>query len=720
MKLNILRRLGDSSKSLIKHEFFIKGIGRSSDTPNKIEEQFKSLDEEQQKKWNSLMQEKGIVEHPFDYEQIIQLVMKFGVARASVDKYHDFILGPGFYVQTGDKRADLLLENINKQMQMYDVFSRVIKGGLPLGTIVTEISVDEKTKTPNGFKIIPPNTCYIKKDDNGNVTGVVQKIGRDQKLIEWKPEEVAIFTFNKMPGKVYGEGIIYCVMRIIEEIIEIKKHRLTMLRRKANSPIVATLGGQFGDKFIEPAPGDVTAFGKELEILTNKTEYAVDYATKLSVLDFGNVGEKFNSALKDLWEELYISLQIPETLFGKGNIAEGLGNVNMDAFQRRVQSLREEFEKVAEESIYRKILDANGFTDLKPEIIWGLPSDMEKNEKLKIYTALLQNPLVMGSLRNELEKKTADALGIELKMTPEEEKEEEISEPQPKFPGVAGAESLREFIPPEAGDAPQGVKDILKKIYDAVRSQWVKDHPDDKENSANKASAARIAWDAVKKAGWHKTKDGWKKESCACCYENVDVIKDYINSNDFDKDMSITEYVGFNFQEYLGEVLSSVEKDKFENLLAKTDEQKEAGLLTENEIDKLKYVLKKNFKEGKGIRNVAKELNENIDFKNRYALNEDGKIIRNDKGDPRLQMEAKYRPIIIARTEILRKANDGALDNYKKHGYNKVKWLAALSERTCEICLGRNGQIYDVEEARERPHVLCRCATIPITELTEM
>lgn len=56
------------------------------------------------------------------------------------------------------------------------------------------------------------------------------------------------------------------------------------------------------------------------------------------------------------------------------------------------------------------------------------------------------------------------------------------------------------FEPPQSGDAPQAVKDILDKTYTAARKKY-----DDK------SKCAKIAWGAVKKV-WEKDEDGkWKK-----------------------------------------------------------------------------------------------------------------------------------------------------------------------------------------------------------------
>lgn len=76
-----------------------------------------------------------------------------------------------------------------------------------------------------------------------------------------------------------------------------------------------------------------------------------------------------------------------------------------------------------------------------------------------------------------------------------------------------GSVKNNRFEPPESGDAPKAVKDILKAAYNSCRLEWTKDHPDDKENANNKTSCSKQAWAAVKNAGWEKDADGnWSKE----------------------------------------------------------------------------------------------------------------------------------------------------------------------------------------------------------------
>jgi len=66
---------------------------------------------------------------------------------------------------------------------------------------------------------------------------------------------------------------------------------------------------------------------------------------------------------------------------------------------------------------------------------------------------------------------------------------------------------IGKFKSPPAGDLPAEGKKILQKVYSKCRAAWVKEHPNDPENKASKERCSRIAWSAVKKAGF-KPKGG--------------------------------------------------------------------------------------------------------------------------------------------------------------------------------------------------------------------
>jgi len=67
-----------------------------------------------------------------------------------------------------------------------------------------------------------------------------------------------------------------------------------------------------------------------------------------------------------------------------------------------------------------------------------------------------------------------------------------------------------QFEPPQAGTAPKGVKDILRKVYANCRKNTFPG-----ESAEAKTRCSKIAWSAVRKAGWRKVDGKWRKRNTA-------------------------------------------------------------------------------------------------------------------------------------------------------------------------------------------------------------
>ncbi len=172
--------------------------------------------------------------------------------------------------------------------------------------------------------------------------------------------------------------------------------------------------------------------------------------------------------------------------------------------------------------------------------------------------------------------------------------------------------------------------------------------------------------------------------------------------------INIKEIDGFNYSDYLVSILKRLRIDKFEELAAISDQDLANGLLSKRDVKKLRLVLTDGFKRNSTIRQIEKEIDQTINLKDRLK---DGKTI----------VSANRRPNMIARTETVRLANEGLKDLYKDNGIDKVRFLAALSERTCPICEGLNGQVFDLNELQvgiNQPplHSNCRCSMISVVE----
>ena len=76
-----------------------------------------------------------------------------------------------------------------------------------------------------------------------------------------------------------------------------------------------------------------------------------------------------------------------------------------------------------------------------------------------------------------------------------------------------------------------------------------------------------------------------------------------------------------------------------------------------------------------------------------------------------------YSTTRLVRTETAHFMNTGQKAAYDEIGIKKYRFVAALSERTCETCGGLDGKVFDVADAREGGnyppiHPNCRCTTV--------
>jgi len=313
----------------------------------------------------------------------------------------------------------------------YIKYSVIIKGVgyLELG--------GNKNETIKGLKILNSNYIYLKRNDKGEIENFNQYLGNyamfnAKKVIKFETYQIADFHINKVSDEAYGLGIIYPAMKTLNALIGLEKDMHTLMHRKANVPIHAKIGSPE-----QPvSPEAVKLFGKDLESLNNKHEWATDHLVDIKAVDFGKIGEKFDAAIKHDLDMLFFTFQVPEVLMGRGNIPEGLAVVQMEAWKKRCASIQEELEKVIEQKIFKRVLLSNGI-QTKVEIEWGQPSESESKEKILRLTELLKLFTLSPEMRFQLELQLARELGIDetlIKPIPVQKKEEN-NQTQPAVPG---------------------------------------------------------------------------------------------------------------------------------------------------------------------------------------------------------------------------------------------------------------------------------------------
>jgi SPP1 gp7 family putative phage head morphogenesis protein len=414
--------------------------------------------------------------------------------------------------------------------------------------------------------------------------------------------------------------------------------------------------------------------------MTNRTEWVTNADVEMKVLDFGDVGKNLTDGMTQDIEMFCYSTQIPAVLLGMANVAEGLGKEQGEGLDRTIASIQEIIETEIESKIYKPYLRLNGI-DAEVEFIWNLPGEEEITLRLTQLNTMLSNPFLSDGMRRQIQVEIGRLLHFE---------DAENLVDTPNTQGQT-ADKNPVFTPDGKQFTPGENKTQDKKNENERKKEEAEPQPIIPGQSLDLSAPEKIVCSAPE---------------CGC----KEVTPHLITESEMGT-MSIKEFVnlvempGFNYSDYMLNILKRVKTDKFEQLSAITEADLEKGLLTSDQVDKLRIILKDAFRKNKSIQDIEVEIRDNLQLKDR--IKEDGSIL-----------PASNRPILISRTETIRLANLGLLDTYKANDVNKVRWLSAYSDRTCEDCESLNGQVFNLEESYGMipRHMNCRCSWLSIQE----
>lgn len=376
--------------------------------------------------------------HPFDYTIATDLCKKHAFTAGIIERIVNAVWGPGFFTKSDDKRAKDIIDNWNHDVNFKLVGRDWLKQALRKGFSPIELGGKDKG-VPQGIKLMNSNRVFIKRDDKGNIVSYNQvkpkgklSAGKDN-FITFEPSQIVPLHINKYDDEAYGVGLIYPLLNSINNIIAAEQDMHKLLKRKANQPMWAKLGTSPEDA---PTVEAVDDFAAKMQYMNNTTEWATDYSVDIKVLDFGDIGKKFETILNHDADMIFFGSGVPEVIMGRGNIPEGLANTQDEVFDRFITSVQMEIEPVIDE-LYDRILLANGLSGVKVTFEWGVPTESQMNAQIAQITALISNPMISPAFHFELEKKLAKLMDISEKSVtpPSEEKKFEAREPQPKVPG---------------------------------------------------------------------------------------------------------------------------------------------------------------------------------------------------------------------------------------------------------------------------------------------
>ena len=613
-------------------------------------------------KQTKIIKDLGAV-HPFDFKKVEDAYINIGLVSAASNKITDSIVGD-FTIKLDNENSQALIDDFTHNTN-FDTNIRawineaVLKGN---GFMEIDLGKDTQKFTEAKIRVMNSNNMFVKRNKTGKVlaynqfTGNINRFNKNStKLIPFKPDEIAHLTINKIPNDPYGIGFIHPNLRTVDFFAGDYLDKQKLVSRKAGAPYHVKVGqpGEVADK------GAIDNIKSNLEFLNNRTEWVTDANVEIKAIEFKGVGDNLSEAINQDIEIFAIGTEIPLVLLGKANIPEGLAKVQLEAWTRKIKAIRTTVEAVIEEKIIRPILNANAL-DEQAKFEWELQSETTKDQKILRITELLKNPFIAPQIKGMLEQELAILFDrqevIDILPTPEQAAEQAEKEKQ---------------------------ENLEREKEEAIEQPEV---PGAKP-AANQKGHTHIC--------------EMHGEGCGQQLSE----KEILNMRIWDW-AGIKEIAGFNYTDYIVAILKVLEKDKFVNLAGKTAEQIADGLLDNDEVEKLRGILKTGFRENQTIKEMQDEIESQIDLRDRLEKN--GAVVA-----------AQFRPNMITRTETIRLSNDGLVSLYKENKIERVRFLAPLSERTCPVCESLNGQVFEIKNLSEglnKPpiHPSCRCTLVSV------
>ena len=338
--------------------------------------------------------------HPYDFQLFESAYKQVPIIFGAINKTVDFALGPGFYVDSTNKAVIKKINNFMEDMN-FEIFLRiVVRNMLIYGNAFVEIV--GKGKTIDNIIVLDPKYMFVKRDKHGILLGYTQYRGKNQP-INFNSDEIAHFSYNQIGDEIYGTSILRPLLggkvSLLTQFLEMEDAMKTLVKRRANAPIHAKIGS---DQY-PPTSTDVENAADELVDLGNKNEIVTSYLVELDTLNFRSRLMDIDPYIQHYENSIIYGLEVPAVLLGRANVPEGLANVQMDAFERRIKSLQSFLEQTIEEKIFKKM-----FPNDHIEFEWGQPTSQLEGAEMQQYQNILKLPIsdeTKADIENLMRKK---------------------------------------------------------------------------------------------------------------------------------------------------------------------------------------------------------------------------------------------------------------------------------------------------------------------------
>jgi SPP1 gp7 family putative phage head morphogenesis protein len=341
-------------------------------------------------------------DHPFDMELVERAYKQVPIIHSAINKTVDQITSSDFHIKSDNPQIEISGQEFLNRIGFDLLIKTIAKDLMIYGNAFVE-----KVGNFDDFKCLSPKYMFVKRDEYGKVEGYTQVMSNIGKPVDFKTHEMVHFKYNVVGDSAYGYSIIAPILKTIEHKLNMEKIMVKLMERKANAPYWAKLGNEQ-----QPAKDDdITAFANDLQYINERTEFVTSHNVEMSVLDVASKLPNFEEINKHIENQIVYGTEVPLVLLGQGSIPEGLASVQLEAFDRRVHSIRLLIEAVVEEEILTPYFNAQGLVGTV-EFEFEPQTQNDKWKDVMQLTALVNIP----EFKNPVLRKISRLLEIDLEV----------------------------------------------------------------------------------------------------------------------------------------------------------------------------------------------------------------------------------------------------------------------------------------------------------------
>jgi hypothetical protein len=450
-----------------------------------------------------------------DWKLYQKIYNNVGIVKNAVNNTANFAIQSGYELEGDDSAVKKVEEWIDKHN--FDlIMLNILKQGLIFGNAYLEFANEDD------FKLLPPEQMYVivstGKSDNGKIKGYTQIA--DKVMAEnsprWVPDEIIHFKWNELGTAFYGTPDIRAALGSVRYLLQYLEDVGEIIHRYGH-PIIHW---KVGTEDIPATESQLTDLKSELDNIAVGEDLITSAGVEGNVLSSDMKLIQLDGLLKIVENQLIGALEVPSFFIRGGESSnKATADDELQAFDRRVKAVRATLGQIIEDKVFKDKLDADvkfAWRELSTEGELDKSEIMANLAKAGVPAKTALKMVGWGSYIDDFEEAQKENDERQKDMFDKQNQGKFGQEPK-QGPGQAPSEKeeeyfITEFEPPKSGDAPAKVKKILRKVYDECRSEWVKKHPDDRENKDNKRYCSQVAWNAAKKATGYKPGNSPKEE----------------------------------------------------------------------------------------------------------------------------------------------------------------------------------------------------------------